>query len=79
MSQKNQLLYDATLRRIVEIVPDFHPELAVGDYERAPRNVFRDMFPQINMSGCLFHYCKAIWSKVKKLNLHPGALFTNNS
>ena len=68
MSQKNESLYLAVLRKIVEIVP-FYPELAIGDYERAPRNALRAIFPNLNVSGCLFHYSKAIWKKVNKLDL----------
>ena len=41
----------------------------MGDYEKASRNTFRKIFPSITVSGCLFHYLKAIWKKVKKLQL----------
>ena len=41
MSQKHEYLYIALLQNIVEIIPHFRPKLAIGDYERAPRNAFR--------------------------------------
>ena len=69
MSSKNENLYTAVLQKIVEMIPDFQPELAVGDYEKASRNTFRKIFPSITVSGFLFHYSKAIWKKVKKLQL----------
>lgn len=53
------------------------PELARGDYERAPRNAFMTIFPHIVVSGCLFHYSKAIWTKVKKLQ--PNSTYARNS
>ena len=55
-------------RRRVEIVP-FYPELAIGDYERAPRNALRAIFTNLDVSGYLFHCSKAIWKKVNKLDL----------
>ena len=70
MSQKCESLYIAILQKIVEIIPNFRPELTIGDYERTPRNAFRAIFTRIVVSGCLFHYSKAIWTKVKKLQLN---------
>ena len=69
MSKKSESLYEAVLKKIADMMPDFQPKLAVGDYEKAPRNAFRTIFTSIDISGCLFHYSKAIWKKVKKLQL----------
>ena len=68
MSSKNETLYTAVLQRIVQMLPDFQPEIAVGDYERAPKNYFRNIFPSITVSGCLFHYSKAIWKITASLS-----------
>ena len=69
MSRKTETLYIAVLRKILEIVPDFKPEFAGGDYEIAPRNAFKCVFPLIDINGCLFHFCQAIWRRTKKLKL----------
>ena len=41
----------------------------MSDWERASRNAFKEVFPQIRIYGCLFHYTQCIWAKVQKLGL----------
>ena len=69
MTNKSELLYEAVLEKILEMIPNFQPKLAIGDFEKASRNAFRNTFSSIEVSGCLFHYTRAIWKKVKKLEL----------
>ena len=42
---------------------------AMVDYEIALRNALKEVFPAIKLQGCWFHYCQAIYRRVKKLNL----------
>ena len=58
MSKKSESLYDAVLQKVIELMPDFKPKLAVGDYEKASINSFRTAFNSIELSGCLFHLHK---------------------
>ena len=53
MSKKSESLYEAVLKKIADMMPDFQPKLAVGDYGKAPRNAFRTIFTSIDVSGCL--------------------------
>ena len=69
MSRKTEGLYRAVLEKILEIEPDLKPDDAIGDFEVAPRNAFKAVIPSINIKGCLFHYCQAIWTHTKKYNL----------
>ena len=77
MSKKSEFLYEEVLRKIVNLIPEFQPQLAVGEYEKAPRNAFRTIYATIEVSGCIFHYTKAIWKRVKKLQL--SSTYTKNS
>ena len=77
MSKKNELLYEAVLQKIANMIPHFKPKLAIGDFEKASRNSFRTIFSTIEISGCLFHYTQAIWKKVKKFQL--SSAYTQNS
>ena len=69
MSKKSESLYKAVLKRIADMMPDFQTKLAAGYYEKATRNGYRRVFTSIDVSGCIFHYSKAIWRKVKRLQL----------
>ncbi|KAI6657091.1 hypothetical protein LOD99_15877 [Oopsacas minuta] len=77
MSKKSESLYDDVLQKVREFMPDFKPKLAVGDYERASRNSFRTAFNSIEVSGCLFHFSRAIWKRLTKLHLTSS--YTKNS
>ncbi|XP_061708746.1 uncharacterized protein LOC133518956 [Cydia pomonella] len=39
------------------------------DYERAAINAFKEVYPECDVSGCFFHYNKAIWRKSEELKL----------
>ena len=69
MTNKSEELYKACINRVVEIIPCFKPDVAVSDFEIAPRNAFQSQFPHIHITGCLFHYTQAIWNGVRKSKL----------
>ena len=74
MTRKTEnLLYRAVLYSIHELLPNFIPTFAIGDFEPAPRNALKELFPSITIIGCWFHYTKAlcIWesSKTKPDNI----------
>ena len=55
----------------------------MSDWERAARNVFKEVHPQIKLDGCWFHFTQQICSKTQKLGLsqtfksnHEVAKFT---
>ena len=60
MKTKTEDLYAIVLMKIREIIPEFSPKIAVSDFERAPRKVFSNYFPEINIIGCWFHFTQAI-------------------
>ena len=69
MTSKSQELYIAILGRIFSNLPNFKPTTVVSDRESAPRNRFKQLYPNTNINGCWFHYTQCIWAKVQKLGL----------
>ena len=69
MTSKSQKLYIAILDRIFSNLPNFKPMTVISDWESAPRNSFKEIYPNININGCWFHYTQRIWAKVQKLGL----------
>ena len=39
------------------------------DFEIPLRKAIKNNFPGYILHGCFFHFCKAVWRKIKKLNL----------
>lgn len=37
----------------------------VVDYEKALWKALRHVFPQVSLSGCVFHWSQAVWSHVQ--------------
>ena len=69
MTSKSQELYATILDRIFSNLPNFKPTTVISDWESAPRNAFKTITPNINITGCWFHYTQRIWAKVQKLGL----------
>ena len=45
---------------------------SMSDWEDAPRNAFRETYPQVKIYGCWFHFTQRIWAKTQKLGLVEG-------
>ena len=69
MTSKDQELYTAILAKIHSLVPEFIPEISISDWEPAPRNAFKEVYPTIQNQGCWFHFTQRIWAKTQKLGL----------
>ena len=69
LTAKNQELYQAVLESLKEHIPLFTPIASMSDWEPASRNAFRQIYPQIRIFGCWFHYTQRIWGKTQKLGL----------
>ena len=47
------------------------------DFELGLRRAIKTSFEGCSLQGCYFHYCKAIWNRIKKLNLFKKNLRIN--
>ena len=72
MSRKTRALYSAVFQKIKDLVPDFAPNSAMADFEEASVSAFKDVFGDINVTGCWFHYAQSIVKRVNKLGLRDA-------
>jgi hypothetical protein len=69
MSNKTEAAYLALLDKLTELLPQFNPATAMGDYEIASRNALLEVFPEIEQRGCFFHFSQAVLTNIKKHGL----------
>ena len=69
MTSKSRELYTAIVQRISTCLIDFKHTIAISDWEPAPRNSFKEIYPTIIIYACWFHYTQCIWRKTHKIGL----------
>ena len=69
MSRKTAALYAKVFEKMKGLVPLFDPSSAMADFEEAPVSAFRQVFGDVNVSGCWFHYAQAIIKRLHKVGL----------
>ena len=69
MTCKKAFLYHKVLQKIKELVPNFTPEKAMGDFESSPGEAFKTTFPECEIGGCQFHFSQSLFRKIQKLGL----------
>lgn len=69
LSNKEEVTYQRMFSGILRNVPDWKPEKFTLDFEKAPMNVIKKIFPQTIVKGCFVHFSRAILRKAKSLGL----------
>ncbi|RWS20639.1 uncharacterized protein B4U80_09577, partial [Leptotrombidium deliense] len=66
----NQLesTYDNLFAALIAKAPALNPSTIMTDFEVAAQNAFRSFFPNCIIRGCFFHFCQAIYRKIKGCN-----------
>lgn len=78
MEKRDISSYDLLFAKLTTLIT---PEVAakifrcMTDYEAAVRNSMRKHFPNARISGCFFHYVKAIYKSARKFGLAKDATF----
>lgn len=69
MSGKNKKDYRKVFKKLLEILPTAPAvEQITIDFEKAVWNVLRNLFPEVKLQGCAFHWTQALWRKVRVQN-----------
>jgi hypothetical protein len=53
----------------MEIEPTLRPESIVSDFEISAINAINEVFPNAQITGCMFHLAQNLWKKIQKTHL----------
>ena len=68
------------LKNAIELVTpkNFFSDVKImADFGLGLRGAIKTIFDGVSLAGCFFHFCKSIWSKIKKLYLFKKTLGVN--
>lgn len=66
MSGKNKKDYRKVFKQLLEILPTAPAVKRITlDFEKAVWAVLRNLFPDVKLQGCAFHWTQALWRKVR--------------
>ena len=72
MSRRQTIDYTAVfqhLKTALDVEGEIMMEEAVLDFESATWNSLRDVFPDVAIHGCIFHFVQGVYRRVQKLGL----------
>ena len=75
LNTKSEEIYNEVFEKIIVLVKSntslksFKDIKIMSDFEIGLRRAIKNKFEDCLLDGCYFHFCKAIWKKIKKLNL----------
>ena len=77
MSGKRKRDYKKVLKAIKSLLPSYALKTITLDFEAAMWQAASDVFPNVKLLGCVFHWAQAVWCKVQAVGLQ-GA-YTNDT
>lgn len=72
-TRKSQDVYTTILTHLQAAATElgfvFEPVSVTCDFERATINAIQEVFPETNVTGCLFHWTQSVWRHIVSLGL----------
>jgi hypothetical protein len=69
MTGKDQPKYLAVFRALINLIPNFNPTLGMADFEPASRNAAHEIWENLIVHGCFFHFTRALYKYVQSVGL----------
>jgi len=69
MESRSEIAYRDLFSFIRQRFPEFQPDFIMTDFETAQQNAIAEIFPRARLSGCLWHYSRAVCRNVRSLGL----------
>lgn len=73
LRDKSQVSYKRAFvelrNQCLKSVEVFEPKMCFVDFEKSIHNALLEVWPQIEIKGCIFHLCQSWWRKIQKIGL----------
>lgn len=69
LPNKKQTTYIKLLTKILELEKNLKPVSVMSDFEKASISAFEEIFPNISIRGCFFHFHQCNYRKIQNLGL----------
>jgi hypothetical protein len=69
LQDKSETSYARVFQKVLQLKPTLNPLSMMADFEKASHNAVRQVFPAVQLVGCLFHLGQCLWRKVQDLHL----------
>lgn len=73
LRDKSQVLYKRAFvelrNQCLKSVEVFELKMCFVDFEKSIHNALLEVWPQIEIKGCIFHLCQSWWRKIQKIGL----------
>ena len=70
MESRSEEGYRDLFTLLRQLAPNLDPEYLVTDFERAQQVALQSAFPRARLTGCLWHFSRAVCRNVRALGLH---------
>ena len=72
MSGKTKIDYEAVLSAVKDLLEENEVKEVMIDFEAAMLGAVREIFPEVGVKGCTFHWVQTVWKKVQEIGLVNG-------
>lgn len=69
LPNKNKATYVRLFKKILDVIPEWSPEIVNMDFEVGAIKAIEEVFPRVQVQGCFFHLSQSIWRKVQEIGL----------
>ncbi|KAE9528681.1 hypothetical protein AGLY_012256, partial [Aphis glycines] len=69
MCNKNENSYSEVLNQINILKPNLQPKSIVMDFEQAFIKSFKELYSDVTIHGCFFHFTQCLWRKLQSCGL----------
>ena len=69
LSGKTEEIYTDLFQRLLQLRNDLNPVSIMTDFELAAINAFKSTFPDVTVSGCMFHLGQCMWRRLQDLGM----------
>lgn len=66
---KNKKMYEQAFKALLNSTPELKPKHIITDFELAAIVAAKDVFENVHVHGCMFHFCQSIWRHIQHIGL----------